>query len=238
MFSAFFERPCLYFSMAIREGLALRRTIALFLFYFLSLSFFCSSSLFASFLPSAALSSAISVMNVLCVSEMEKLRETVNSRLLTMIEKMRLFCTFKNQSRSPRFIFHRNSVVSSFPERKNDLLKHERHHVQNGACHEIASGNMVTLVRKQNMIFLEMYFFYYYYKSCNYKLIWKGTFVTNMKMLNFFFINSFTYLTIFETPLIYLCAFCIKKHNIFLSHFDLETHFPFYAIHFFCIPKI
>ncbi len=129
MFRAFFERPCLYFSMAIREGLALRRTIALFLFYFLFLSFFCSSSLFASFLPSAALSSAISVMNVLCVSEMEKLRETVNSRLLTMMEKMRLFCTFKNQSRSPCFIFSRNSVVSSFPERKNDLLKHERHHV-------------------------------------------------------------------------------------------------------------
>lgn len=116
----------------------------LFLFYFLSLSFSCSSSLFASFLPSAALSSAISVMNVLCVSEMEKLWKTVNSRLLTMWEKMRLFCTFKNQSRSPCFIFPRNLVLSSLKERKNDLLKHERH--------EIASGHIVTWHKKKKKV--------------------------------------------------------------------------------------
>lgn len=82
------KKTCLY---SIREGLSLGRTAALFLSSF---SFFFSFS----FLPTTALSSAILVMNVLCVSEMEKLRKTVNSRLLTMREKMRLFCTFRNQS--------------------------------------------------------------------------------------------------------------------------------------------
>ncbi len=121
MFSAFFERPCLYFSMAIREGLALRRTIALFLFYFLSLSFFCSSSLFASFLPSAALSSAISVMNVLCVSEMEKLGDS-KQQVVDNVREDETILHFQKSVQIPLFhfpqklssvVFHRTQKLSA-----------------------------------------------------------------------------------------------------------------------------
>ncbi len=135
-----------------QRGIGPRRTIALFLFYFLFLSFFCSSSLFASFLPSAALSSSISVMNVFMRKWDGETQRDSKQQVVTMMEKMRLFCTFKISPDPPvSFSQKLSSVV--FPRTQKRSAKTWKTSCLEWACPEIASGNMVTLVWRQNVIF-------------------------------------------------------------------------------------
>ncbi len=58
---------------------------------------------------------------------MEKLGDS-KQQVVDNVREDETILHFQKSVQIPCFIFPRNSVVSSFTERKNYLLKHEKHH--------------------------------------------------------------------------------------------------------------